>query len=154
MRQIGGFTFDSYAPLYKNRRNRKTGGYQDINGGRAYGCCACIGSAGTALLPLTAVLTRGRSELVINHYTDGLFRVDMPDGKKTVLRMRTDYPYDGKITITFEGGELPDGLLLRIPSYGKTEIGYLPSRAWTDCGAGETPGKAAAPAGCSGCSAP
>ena len=147
VRQIGGFTFDSYAPLYKNRRNRKTGGYQDINGGRAYGCCACIGSAGTALLPLTAILTRGSDGLVINQYTDGLFRAEMPDGKKAVLRMRTDYPYDGKITVTFEGGELPGELLLRIPSYGKTEIRYLPVRAGNDGGAGETRGKVSAPAG-------
>ena len=58
VKKIGGFMFDSYSPLYKSSRNRKTGGYQKMEGGTAYGCCACIGSAGTAVLPLSAVMLR------------------------------------------------------------------------------------------------
>ena len=40
---MGGFTFDSYAPLYKDKRNRRVGGFM-LMGEKSYGCCACIGA--------------------------------------------------------------------------------------------------------------
>ena len=40
------FLFDSYSPLYMNRRATLVGGFQVMPGGRSYGCCVSIGGAG------------------------------------------------------------------------------------------------------------
>ena len=125
VKAIGGFTFDSYAPLYKSARNRKTGGYQPIEGGKAYGCCACIGSAGTAVLPISAVLLRrdGRA-LVISQYTDGRFEYTLPSGKTVTVTEKTGYPFDERLRLEIA---LPkecgiENVLLRIPSAGNAVV--------------------------------
>ncbi len=51
------FPFDSYSPLYQSRRARRVGGFMQLQNGRSYGCCACIGGAGTAILGLAAITT-------------------------------------------------------------------------------------------------
>ena len=125
VKQIGGFTFDSYAPLYKSSRNRKTGGYQPIEGGKAYGCCACIGSAGTAVLPLSALTyDPARRALVLSQYINGDFVYSLPSGKKAALKVRTGYPYSAKLSLslTLPRGSGIDSLLLRVPSYGGAVI--------------------------------
>ncbi len=113
---IGGFTFDSYSPLYKSRRNRKCGGYKNMAGGTAYGCCACIGSAGTALLPLCAVMRR-RDGLAILQYIPGVFHAAAPDGTPVTIAMDTRYPYDGRIAIRVcAERECRMSLMLRVPA--------------------------------------
>ena len=53
---LRGLPFDSYSPLRDGRRGVGIGGLKRFSFGGFYGCCACIASAGVALLPLTAVL--------------------------------------------------------------------------------------------------
>jgi len=113
VREIGGFTFDSYSPLYKKARNRKTGGFQTMQGNKAYGCCACIGAAGTAVLPLSAVMLSG-SGLVIGQYIPGHFEYSLPDGEKAELDLETSYPFDDSIRISIS---LPSSMKESIVSF-------------------------------------
>ncbi len=115
--KIGGFPFDSYSPLYKSRRNRKTGGYKEMENGTAYGCCACIGSAGTALFPLSAILLRSGG-FVINQYVSGTCVLHSPSGNEIKFTVKTDYPYDGVIKICWQCEKDEEfSIDLRIPSY-------------------------------------
>ena len=137
VKAIGGFTFDSYAPLYKSARNRKTGGYQPIEGGKAYGCCACIGSAGTAVLPLSAVLLRrGGRELVISQYTDGRFEYTLPSGKILTVTEKTGYPFDEKLhmEIAFSKDCGIETVMFRIPSAGNAAVETGGERAVAQAG--------------------
>ena len=56
VRLIEGYTFDSYAPLYKDKRNRRIGGFRRMTGDKSYGCCACIGASGVAVMPMSSVM--------------------------------------------------------------------------------------------------
>ena len=44
--------FDSYSPLFLNRRGLRVGGMKHFDDGSFYGCCAAIGAAGLAVYPL------------------------------------------------------------------------------------------------------
>ena len=72
------YPFDSYSPLYMNRRGRKIGGFKKMQKGRSYGCCACIGSAGTAIAALEVAL-RSEDCLFIERFCD--FKLDTHVGK-------------------------------------------------------------------------
>lgn len=125
VKRIGGFMFDSYAPLYKSFRNRKVGGYMRIEGGRSYGCCACIGSLGTAILPLSAVMISADGKTVfVSQYTDGKFEYRLPGGGRMYLAESTDYPWSPEVVmeISFTGRRLPEKIALRIPSYGDATV--------------------------------
>ena len=125
VKEIGGFMFDSYSPLRRSSRNRKTGGYQPMRGGKAYGCCACIGAAGAAVLPLSAVMISKNGESVaVSQYIDGEFAYTLPSGGKLRLDVRTRYPYESCVSLNIG---LPEGsgvkeILLRVPSYGGAVI--------------------------------
>lgn len=117
IKSVDGFTFDSYAPLYKQRRNRKTGGFKIMPGERSYGCCACIGSAGTALMPMYSIMAT-KDGYAVNTYMNGHFVGLTPNGKKLVLSLKTEYPYDGKVEIevaTVKPEQFK--LMLRVPSF-------------------------------------
>ncbi len=73
------FPFDSYSPLYVQRRGAGVGGYKLFQEGGGYGCCACIGSAGTALIPLTAVLANEKG-FVFNEFYEGRIVTQTPKG--------------------------------------------------------------------------
>ena len=53
---LDGVPFDSYSPLICQPRGYGIGGYKKFSEGGYYGCCACIGAAGTGLYPLSSVL--------------------------------------------------------------------------------------------------
>ena len=113
MKLIGGFTFDSYAPLYKDKRNRLNGGFKYMNG-KAYGCCACIGGAGVALMPISSVLAS----------RDGIRLNQFMNGKVTVgglgIEIKTEYPYGERVDVKItesSGVELSVGI--RVPEYAK-----------------------------------
>lgn len=72
------YPFDSYSPLYINRRGRKIGGFKKMQHGRSYGCCACIGSAGTAIAALCVALKNANC-LFIERFCD--FKLDAHVGK-------------------------------------------------------------------------
>ncbi len=106
------FPFDSYSPLYHSRRARRVGGFMQLQNGRSYGCCACIGGAGTAILGLSAI-TKGDNSLNINLYQQVRFKSDMakiavfanPYGKSGAkLRVDSDREFT---------------LRLRVPSWAK-----------------------------------
>jgi len=113
-RLIEGYTFDSYAPLYKDKRNRLVGGFRRMPGDKSYGCCACIGATGVAVMPLSSVML-ARDGIRINHPMRG--RVELGE---LVLRIDTDYPYGSEVEISVieaPGEELTIGV--RIPAFAK-----------------------------------
>lgn len=90
-----GLPFDSYSPLYNNRRGRGIGGFKEFSDGGFYGCCACIGAAGTALYPLYAAVQNG-DVFYINFFLNGKAEGSTPDGQRVLFRFRTNYPSGGK----------------------------------------------------------
>lgn len=91
-----GYTFDSYSPLYKDKRNRLVGGFRRMPGDKSYGCCACIGATGVAVMPLSSVML-SRDGIRINHLMCG--KVDLGELAFTV---ETDYPYGEEAKIKIE----------------------------------------------------
>ena len=140
VRLIEGYTFDSYSPLYKDKRARRVGGFQQTPGGSSYGCCACIGASGIAVMPVSSVML-SRDGLVINHYMNGTFTAG-----GVTIEMETKYPYGEKIAIKVHtGAPVSLSIALRIPSYttgratinGKVaevnELGYaVIEREWSE----------------------
>lgn len=117
LKEIGGLTFDAYAPLYKDKRNRRVGGFRHMPGDTAYGCCACIGAAGVALMPLCAVMA-ARDGLRINHLMSGTVRIG-----KITLAIETDYPYSESAVIrVLEAPKEALSLGLRIPSFAAKKM--------------------------------
>ena len=109
--------FDSYSPLYNNRRGFVTGGFKKFRTGGFYGCCACIGSAGTAIFPLISVL-KSESGIVINETLEGIVNTKTPSGAPLTLNSTTDYPKAGKysLAIFLENSEEFE-ILLRVPDW-------------------------------------
>ena len=98
-RKIGPFVFDSYAYLYNGRRGVGVGGARFYpNEEFVYGCCACIGSAGTAVYPLTAVMT-SKNGFVINSLWAGKLNVKTPDGNEANIEITDGFPVGGKIKV-------------------------------------------------------
>lgn len=139
-RLIEGYTFDSYSPLYKDKRARRIGGFQQTPGGASYGCCACIGASGIAVMPISSVML-AKNGLVINHYMNGSFTAE-----GVTVEMETTYPYGEKVAIKVHtGAPVSFSLALRIPeaTIGRTtvngkaatvnELGYaVIEREWRD----------------------
>ena len=112
-----GYPFDSYSPLYRDRRGLRCGGVQLIGEGRTYGCCVCIGSAGTAILGLFQIM-KGDDALYVNLYNDVKFKTVI--GEKDVrLDVRANpYKADGaRIKVSADGAELT--LALRVPVWAE-----------------------------------
>ena len=131
------FPFDSYSPLYQDRRGIRCGGVQFLGEGRIYGCCVCIGSAGTAIMGLFPIM-KGEDGFYLNHYNDCRFATVF-DGERVRIDVKGD-PYNpsgAKIKVDGKGKSF--ALALRIPSWaedftvlvdgepacGKEENGYL-----------------------------
>ncbi|MBQ8249343.1 MAG: glycoside hydrolase family 127 protein [Clostridia bacterium] len=93
--------FDSYSPLVSARRGKRIGGFNFLHNGGSYGCCACIGAAGAGLIPQFALL-RSENGIVINYYEQGVIKTQTPTGAPLSVTMETEYPYDGKVSFTFE----------------------------------------------------
>lgn len=137
------FPFDSYSPLYRDRRGKRCGGVQFIGEGRCYGCCVCIGSAGTAIMGLVPVL-RSEEGFAVNMYSDCKVSTKVGD-KRVRLSMRAN-PYESngaRISIDGKGAEFE--ISLRVPTWSEgftvkvngeeivadTSDGYLHiNRAW------------------------
>lgn len=60
------FIFDSYSPLYYDRRGKKIGGYMDYKTDYFYGCCNCIGAAGIAIMNKYGILTTDKGVIISN----------------------------------------------------------------------------------------
>lgn len=94
----GGFPFDSYSPLLFNTRLTGVGGWQVMADGSAYGCCACIGSAGTGIIPKYAAMLNA-SGITVNLYAPMSVSAQTPSGAPLCLELSTDYPLTGKISL-------------------------------------------------------
>ncbi|MDE7395212.1 MAG: glycoside hydrolase family 127 protein [Clostridiales bacterium] len=129
--------FDSYSPLYNNVRGRGVGGFKQFPEGGNYGCCACIGAAGTALYPLYAFVLR-ENTLYANFYLQGEAQAVLPSGQSVSVECKTDYPASGAICLRVTlSSPAKFELSLRIPDWcenatltvdGKTETvqsGYV-----------------------------
>ena len=131
------FPFDSYSPLFNNRRGEKVGGFKRMQNGRSYGCCACIGSAGTALSEIFGVL-KGENALYVNLYAKCSVRTAL-NGNDVALDLSADLAKSGTVRIRVRAGA-PFTLALRVPAWSsgfcvqingrpqgrQTEKGYLP----------------------------
>ena len=109
------FPFDSYSPLYNDRRGLRCGGVQLLQNGRSYGCCVCIGSAGTAIMGLFAVM-KGKDGIYVNLFNDCKFAT-ADFGEPVRLTMRAN-PYESngaKISIDGKGQRF--AVALRIPTW-------------------------------------
>ncbi len=109
--------FDSYSPLYNNRRGLATGGFKRFRTGGFYGCCACIGSAGTGIFPLIGAL-RSENGIVINEAFEGIISTSTPRGKSLTLNAISDYPVGDKyaLAVFLEESEKFE-ILIRIPDW-------------------------------------
>jgi DUF1680 family protein len=116
-RLIEGYTFDSYAPLYKDKRNRRVGGFRRMPGDKSYGCCACIGASGVAIMPLSSVML-SRDGLRINHLMNGSFKLGNVE-----LTVKTAYPYGETATIKVNT-DIPESFAIgiRVPEYAKGDM--------------------------------
>ncbi|MBO4262541.1 MAG: glycoside hydrolase family 127 protein [Clostridia bacterium] len=90
--------FDSYSPLVHSKRGLATGGYKPLGDGAYYGCCACIGSAGVAVYPLSCVL-RSEKGVFLNAYFAGKVNAQTPAGKRITFEITGDYPTSEEIKI-------------------------------------------------------
>ncbi|MBQ2701750.1 MAG: glycoside hydrolase family 127 protein [Clostridia bacterium] len=95
--------FDSYSPLVYNKRGRGIGGFREFEEGGFYGCCACIGSAGVAIMPLVAVL-QADDGVIINSYSSGTVTAKTPNGNNVCFVFECD-PLKGKTKLTVKCSE-------------------------------------------------
>ncbi|MBR4749326.1 MAG: glycoside hydrolase family 127 protein [Abditibacteriota bacterium] len=102
--------FDTYGALLLSHRGKSRGGWQPLAAGGGYGCCQCIGSAASGLMPLSAVMWNDTG-VYVSFYEQGAAAT--PFG---VWRIETGYPVDGEIRITAEA-EGSCALRLRIPGW-------------------------------------
>lgn len=140
IKEIGGFTFDSYAPLYKDKRNRCYGGFRLMAGNKAYGCCACIGASGIAVMPLSSVM-HTKSGIAINHLMNGKATVS----DNVCIDVETAYPYGETATVkVYTGTPEAFEIAIRVPAWSKgmtingksavaNEFGYATiTKEWCD----------------------
>ncbi len=115
-RFLEGVPFDSYSPLVSARRGIGIGGFKRFSEGGYYGCCACIGAAGTALFPLSSAM-RTADGLSILFYQEGAIEYLSERGEKAVFEITGDLAL-GEIKIVCRA-EAPVELALglRIPSW-------------------------------------
>ena len=113
---LPGLPFDSYSPLSDSRRGVGVGGLKRFSFGGFYGCCACIASAGVALLPLTAVM-KFRDGVLINGLFSGTVTLKTAEGNRISMTAESAYPQDDRMRLTFDtqDGPLAYTLYLRIP---------------------------------------
>ena len=113
----GLLPFDSYSPLYNDRRGKGIGGFNVMEEGQSYGCCACIGSAGVALMGLFGVMQIGDG-ICINLYQDCITRTRINEELVTVT-IRDCLLKEGCAYIEVDGnGSFL--LKMRIPSWSNT----------------------------------
>ena len=111
--------FDSYSPLTGNSRGRKVGGFKVMADGTAYGCCACIASAGIGMMPEFALM-KNEDGVVLNTYYDGAATFETLGGQKATIAQATAYPYGNvvKMTLALERDEA-FAITFRVPAWSR-----------------------------------
>ena len=110
---LNGLPFDSYSPLTAGRRGVGVGGLKRFSFGGFYGCCACIASAGVALLPLTAVM-QSEDGICVNAMFSGRATALTAEGKRVRLAAESGYPREGRMRLSIEPQEGPAAFTLRL----------------------------------------
>ncbi len=105
--------FDSYSPLTDSRRGVGIGGLKRFSFGGFYGCCACIASAGIALLPLTAVLL-SEDGVCVSAMFSGSASFRTAEGKRIGLRAESGFPREGRMRLLIETEGEPAAFVLRL----------------------------------------
>ncbi len=108
---LPGVPFDSYSPLVAQPRGVGIGGYKKFADGGYYGCCACIGAAGTGLYPLSSVL-KGEDGYLFLFYETGKIELDGVSAEAIYDSLEGKYT----LTIHTDGASCPI-LTFRIPSW-------------------------------------
>ncbi len=117
VKEHDGYPFDSYSPAYMDRRGVRCGGVQLIGEGRTYGCCVCIGSAGTALMGLFAVM-KGHDGVYVNLYSDCRFKTTLnDDGISMSVRSDPYNPMGAVLKVNGKGQRFT--LALRVPLWAE-----------------------------------
>lgn len=111
------FPFDSYSPLYNNRRGKGIGGFNIMEDGKSYGCCASIGSMGVAISGLFGVMST-ENGLCVNMYQNGLFTTKIKE-QKVDLEIEDKLLENGYVLIKPKS-ESELALKLRIPVWSET----------------------------------
>ena len=114
---IDGVPFDSYSPLVCQPRGIGIGGYKKFAEGGYYGCCACIGAAGTGLFPLIGVM-KTQDGVVFNGYHSGNVDCVTPSGTLMQFTISGDYIGEGEVVIKVLTAKSEEfSIDLRIPSW-------------------------------------
>ena len=96
--------------------------YTPLEGHKPYGnstnCCLSSGPRGIALLPSIAYMTSADGGLVVNLYNSGSATVALK-ARRVTITQQTDYPRDGRVTLTLspQAGKARFPLRLRIPAW-------------------------------------
>lgn len=106
------FAFDSYSPLYYDRRAKLVGGFMMMQDGKSCGCCVSIGGAGTAIFGLVGI-TQGENGYYVNLYYDNTY-TDKNAGVK--IAVKANLYKKGEAKITVKSGEKIT-LRLRVPQW-------------------------------------
>lgn len=123
--------FDSYSPLYNNVRGRGVGGFKEFPEGGHYGCCACIGAAGTALYPLYAFVGRDDTAYC-NFFLNGDANFDF-GGKKVRVQCATEYPAKGRVKLTVHTeGKVKFTLAVRIPAWCEKATAFYNGKTYVE----------------------
>ena len=112
---LEGGVFESYSPLYMNKRGRGLGGFCSFASGGYNGCCLAIGACGIALMPLSAVM-QNNEKVFVNMLFDGEVVVKDKDGKEVQLCFQSNYPAKGQATLTVKD-ECSLALYIRNPKW-------------------------------------
>lgn len=107
------FIFDSYSPMYDDRRGKGIGGFIPLQNGRSYGCCACIGSAGIAIAELYKVL-KSDDGIYVNGYSNYIYQTEF-NSQKIKIRVRANFYKNTNVKINITGGFFK--LRLRVPNW-------------------------------------
>lgn len=107
--------FDSYSPLYNDRRGYSTGGTQYLKDGTIYGCCACIGSAGIGLSSLNSVVIKD-NDIYINEYFGCELKLN-----DLSLSINKDFYLDEEVLISYKN-ESNRKIYIKVPTWAKVEI--------------------------------
>lgn len=121
------FPFDSYSPILNGRRAIDIGGKRDLTeDGKIYGCCYCIGSAGTAISALYGVM-QFDGGYVFNEFDAATYRLKTPTGNNFTVKVKGDaFTGNGKIKFTFKMKEREKlSIKLRIPNWSKDTKVYV-----------------------------
>lgn len=110
----GVLPFDSYSPLYKNRRGKGIGGFNVMKNGCSYGCCAAIGSAGVALSALFGVM-KDDEGICVNLYENVAFDTEVY-GVHVSFAMTEDLLNSDVVKVSLQT-DAPTMIKFRIPKW-------------------------------------